>query len=388
MLKSFKSAALAGIFLFLSACAAAPPELPSAAAGDPSAMALLETPQWARGVDFDDLSEVDILELTPEMRAFVDERIKPHLGPKARLRELTYAVMDEGIFEIVYEEKTRTALETFLSRRGNCMSFTNLFVALARYAELDAHYQEVDVPPMWSFAGESFVINRHINVFVNLGYDSVRVVDFNINDFTTEYDSRIVSDARARAHYFNNIGAEAMLDGNVAEAFGNIRQSILEDDTFSPSWVNLGSLYRRAGNSRYAEAAYVTALRVNEESLVAMSNLASLYRANGQEELAQQYDQQVREHRNRNPYYHFYLATEAFTNAHYQQAIENLRRAIRLRDDEPRFYSLLSITYLMSGDKREALRWMEEAEKVAVEAAEKERYHKKLEVLMSHNRGG
>lgn len=389
MLKCLKLAVPAGLAVWLlAACAGSAATRPQVPPGEISDSMLFEASPLAMGADLEDFSQQDILALTPEMRDFVDQRIKPHFGPKARLRQLTYALMDEGIFEIIYDEKTFTAEDTFEVRRGNCMSFTNLFVALARYAGLDARFQEVDVPPMWSFAGESFVINQHINVFIDLGYGSTRVIDFNINDFTTEFDSRIVSDRRARAHYFNNLGAEAMLGGDTVNALNYFRQSIWEDSSFSGSWINLGSLYRRDGYVDYAEAAYLRALRADESSLVAMSNLANLYRASGRNRLADLYAQEVREHRNRNPYYHYYLATDSFKTGDYALAIDHVRNAIRLRDDEPLFYSLLSVSYLMSGDRGQAVRWMEKAEAVAVEATEKDHYHDKIEALMSHNDGG
>ena len=385
MLNRVRLQVIVGISVLLAACAGTGPQGPRIPAHEISAPMLLDRSPLARGQPLENYSAVDVLALTPEMKAFVDERIEPHFGPKARLRKLSYAIMEEGIFEIVYEDSTFTAAETFVAQRGNCMSFTNLFVAMARYANLDARFQEVDVPPMWSYAGESFVINRHINVSVDLGYDSTRVIDFNINDFTSEYDSRVVSDRRARAHFFNNLGAEAMLSGDTLTALSNFRQSIVEDSSFAPSWVNLGSLYRRDGYSEYAEAAYLKALQGDDSNLVAMSNLANLYRQTGRDELADRYARLVRVHRDRNPYYHYFRATEAFTGGDYSKAIDLVRQAIRLRADEPRFYSLLSFSYLMKGDRNQARRWMEEAEAVAVEAAEKDRYHEKLEVLMSHN---
>ena len=47
-----------------------------------------------------------------------------------------------------------------------------------------------------------------------------KVVDFNIADYKPSYDTRIISDASALAHYYNNIGVERMLEGDVASAEG------------------------------------------------------------------------------------------------------------------------------------------------------------------------
>ena len=47
------------------------------------------------------------------------------------------------MFSLDYSEVTRTASATFHERQGNCLSFTMLFVGLARAAGLTATYQSV-----------------------------------------------------------------------------------------------------------------------------------------------------------------------------------------------------------------------------------------------------
>lgn len=89
----------------------------------------------------------DILALTPEMIAFLDRNVDRSRNQHAELKQLLHAVLQSGRFELVYDDVTRTAEETFRDRRGNCLSFTNLFVALARNLGLDARFQEVEIPP-------------------------------------------------------------------------------------------------------------------------------------------------------------------------------------------------------------------------------------------------
>jgi len=371
----------------ISACATQVASQPQVGTHQISSAMLLNASPLAAGAELEDMSQIDILGLSPEMITFVDSYIEEHYGRRARLRRLLYGVMGEGKFELVYDETTRTARETFQDQRGNCLSFTNMFVAMARQAGLEAYYQEVEVPPLWSSAGQSFLLSNHINVHIGSRADTMQVVDFNINDFTTTKDSQIIPDNRARAHYFNNIGVEHMLGGDTLLALANFRQSIMEDRSFSPAWINLGTLHRRDGYPEYAETAYLQALEAAPANLVAMSNLANLYQGLGHNDLAAEYRKRVRAHRMRNPYYRFQLANEAFMNGDYDAAIRHVRYAIRQRDDEPRFYSLLSFSYMMSGDRGAARRWMKKAEAVAEQEDEKVRYHHKLELLMSEDSG-
>ena len=53
-----------------------------------------------------------------------------------------------------------------------------------------------------------------------------------------------------------------------------------------------------------------------------------------------------------------------------------------MRDDDPKFYSLVSFGYLMNGDQDAARKWMDKAEAVAEKEGEKEKYHHKLDMLM------
>jgi len=342
---------------------------------------LLNSNPLSTGDEPQDLGAIDILEITPEMKVFLDDHLNERQDERARLRELIYAVISEGTYQLVYDESTRTAGETFRDRRGNCLSFTNLFVAMARYMGLKAHYQEVDVPPDWSLTGQSFLLSKHVNVLLDLGWGE-RIVDFNVYDFKITFDKNVISDRRGRAHYFNNLGVEYMLAGESVLAMAHFRQSLLEDDTFTPAWVNLGILHRREAYPEYAEAAYLQALRTDSRSLVAMSNLANLYEAEGLAENAAFYQARVEKHRMENPYYRYLLANEAFVNGDYRSAIGHLEYAIDKRESEDKFLALMSLSYLMSGDQETARTWMEKAEAAADKDSDKQRYHDKFELLL------
>lgn len=348
---------------------------------------LLDQSPLSDGTVGSDLARLDILELTPEMKAFIDEYVGDRRNRNARLKRLIHAVMGDDNFELVYDDATRTAAETFRDRRGNCLSFTNLFIAMARHLEIQAHYQEVEIPPDWSLVGESFLFSQHVNVFLDLGADETRIVDFNVYDFNVSYERRLISDARARAHYFSNIGVDHMLAGETAEAYANFRQAVVEDETFSPAWINMGILHRREGFPDYAETAFRQALEIYSFDFLAMSNLANLYEEQGLVEPAEQYRSRVRDHRMNNPYYLYGLAQTAIVDGDYQSAIGYLRDAIRKRDEDSRFYSLLSVSYYLAGDEKAAARWMERAGELADDEGSRLRYHSKLDNLMRLRNG-
>lgn len=341
----------------------------------------------AMGITAADIAPGNILDVSPEMAAFLDEHVDRDGSQNERLAQLILAVIGGDRFRLAYDGSTRTAQGTFDNRRGNCISFTNMFVAMARNVGLKASYQEVDIPPDWSMTGELFLLSKHVNALVELKNALPRVVDFNTVDYDVNSDMHVVTDQRARAHYFNNIGVEHLLAGETRLAYANLRQSLNEDETFGSAWVNLGILHRREGYPAYAEAAFLKALDYDESDLMAMSNLASLYEDQGRIKEADYYLSKVKAHRMKNPYYHYQLASTAFNEGDYKEAIGELKTAISQRSDDDRFYYLLSLSYLMSGDKKRANHWMKKAEEVAQQSESQKKYRHKLELMRNLQNG-
>jgi tetratricopeptide (TPR) repeat protein len=377
--------------VILGACAVPHQPQPQLGVQHVQPESLLTDSPLASGVILEDVSSTRILEVTPEMEAFLEERIDDRTRENTKVRQLLSMLMINGQFDLVYDDRTRTASETFRDRRGNCLSFTNMFVAMARHIGLDAHYEEVEIPPDWSSMGNTLLLSQHINVFVDMKHYVDRVVDFNtdvvhyyIHDLKANYERRVISDRRARAQYFNNIGVELMLTGgDTPDVLAHLLQSLREDETFAPGWISLGILHRRYGYFDHAEAAYLQALSIDGANLVAMSNLASLYEMAGQTERAESYRALVQSHRMKNPYYRFHLAEEAVIEGDYHAAIDHLEFAIRKNESEHRFYFLMGVSYLLLGREEEARSWLGQAETLAEEQGDRQRYRHKLDWLMS-----
>jgi len=85
------------------------------------------------------VADVDVLEVTPEMEAFLERYIMPYSNLETRLNLLTLAVTSSGVLGFDYDEaRTLTAAQAFDTRSGNCIGFANMMIALAREAGLEA----------------------------------------------------------------------------------------------------------------------------------------------------------------------------------------------------------------------------------------------------------
>ena len=100
------------------------------------------------------LPEEDPLQVSEEMKQFLDSKISRSGDSMVRLQDLVQQVFRENALGFSYEPHTRTAAETFRQRGGNCVSFTFLFIAMARYLGLDARFREVEIIPIWGKVGD------------------------------------------------------------------------------------------------------------------------------------------------------------------------------------------------------------------------------------------
>lgn len=272
------------------------------------------------------------------------------------------------MFSLDYAEITRTASKTFHDRQGNCLSFTMLFVTLARAAGLSASFQSVEVPPSWSYEGH-VVIANHVNTSVRMGHSEETIVDFNIRPYQGDQPRRRISDDYALGLFYANLGAEAMLRGEYAPALAYLREAAKVEPDIAGIWVNLGVLYSRHGRHDYAESAYLRALEVDDDQESALANLALVYQALGETELAAEYRDRVQSYRERNPYYHYTKAVLAYEEQRFDAALASLRKALRLKRDEHAFYTLRGEVETALGKERHAARSFERAREYAEAAA-------------------
>jgi tetratricopeptide (TPR) repeat protein len=308
----------------------------------------------------------DVVALDADMDAFI-EPLKRLRDPQQKLLALIEALEDRGMFSLEYAEVTRSARGTFQDRQGNCLSFTMLFVTLARAAGLHASYQSVDVPPYWSYDGQ-VVVARHVNSVVRTGYGEDMTVDFNLVPYEGKQRGRLVDDSYALGLFYTNLGAEAIVRGEHAAALAYLREAAGANPDFAGVWVNLGVLYSRHGRYDRAEAAYLRALELDDEEPSALTNLTLVYEALGEIDLAAEYRARAQEYRERNPYYHFAGASLAFEQQRYQESLAMLRKAIRLAPDEHEFYELRGQVQTALGAARDAYKSFERArEQLAAE---------------------
>ena len=341
---------------------------------------------FGEAVSSAEVPDATILQSTAAMRAFVEPRIRTGGTSVTRAARLLRKLVDNGYFERGYERHlTQTAADTFATKSGNCLSFTNLFVALARMARLEARYQVVDVPPSFDSDLGLLFRNTHINVLVRnadirgAGRGDL-TVDFNRVD-TEEYRSVLVSDAYAAGLFYNNLSVNHWREGDNRQAFAYLAKA-LETYAGNPDlWVNLGAFYSKHGAYEHALAAHYRALRIDRRSRPAMAGLAAAYAGRGDMEISDAFTRRVEHYRRRNPYYHYAIAQVAYKDLDYVEALASLDRALELKRDDHRFHYLRSMAHLQLGDRAEARASLARAQRFANQQRTKRHYARTAEAI-------
>jgi Flp pilus assembly protein TadD len=207
------------------------------------------------------------------------------------------------------------------------------------------------------------------------------VFDFNIVDQKGNYKTREVSDRYALALFYSNVGVDALLAGDYATSFVQLKAAIEAFPKIPGPWVNLGLLYARQGLHAQAEAAYLHALEADAGNRSALTNLASLYITIGDKQRADIYRERIRRYQERNPYYHYSRAQRAYESEQYRASLELLDVALRLKRDEHQFYFLQALAHYRLGERQQAERSLLRAKEHAHFAEIKARYEAGIETL-------
>jgi len=324
----------------------------------------------------------EIMAIPPELRALLHERvIAPGGSREDKVARLVSLVFDPDGLAVEYDnDRTRTVAETWRDRRANCLSYTLLFVSLARAAGLDAEMQEVGEVLAW-YQDEGVIYSaNHVNTGIRVGMQ-VQTVDVDRNILASRSRPRAAPAERVLAHFHNNRGAELMAEGELATALASIRAALRADNRFVPAWNNLGVLLQRQGDVVGAEQALQTALKLQPEHAATLSNLVILNRREGREKAAARYAWRLDSVQRTDPFHQFMRALECEDRGDYDCAIAHYRNAIRIEGDEHTFYFGLARAYFLSGRPDRAEREMARAFHLGGSDQVREVYRRKLDSL-------
>lgn len=295
----------------------------------------------------------DVMAVPPELRAQLHDRvIGKGRTQQQRLDLLVDFVFGEHGLALTYGADTT---QTYRSGKVNCLSFSLLFVALAREAGLRADLQEIGQALVWYKQGGNVYASSHVNVGVRIG-GHVRTVDVSRTTVIARHRPKLISDRRALAHFYSNRGAELMAAGARDAAGRHMRLAMEFDPAFPSSWNNFGVLSLRNDDLPAAERAYATTLALDPVHSAALFNIIVLYQRLGDQERVAEFQRRLEKAQLADPFHQFLLAMDYEGRGEHARAAGHYRRAIRLHGDEGLFHFGLARTYFAMGDDRRGKR--------------------------------
>ncbi|MGO4893263.1 tetratricopeptide repeat protein [Flavobacterium sp. W21_SRS_FM6] len=339
-------------------------------------------------------SETDIFKLEEEAKAFVKRATSEQQEPLEQIKALVYALFDRADFNILYDGNANTvANDTFTLKAANCLSLSIMTYALAEEAGFKAQFQDIDIPEYWTRNQGFSMLNGHINLrlspksaqtehpFVNKGF----LVDFDPLSSRNHFKKRLLSKSTVMAMFYNNKGADALINDRLDEAYAYFRKALLVDESFESTAGNLGFLYRLKGYIKQAEESYRYALDLNPDNLTAWENLSYLYLSSGREEQANRILAKVEEKRASNPYFYINLGEQKLESGEYKEAISYFKDAMALDRKRHEVYFGLAQVYFELGELDLTEHYLQLARDFSVSVNDERRYESKLRFLTEFN---
>lgn len=365
--------------LLLSACASSPPHLEKLASIPPltyQAQTLTTTDVTTR------VHTPDLLAVDEDMRQFVATYTEGITSRRQRLHMLHRAVSGRASLGVEYDPFAEgTAQQAFHRQTANCLSYANLFIALAREAGLDAQYQWVDVRPSWTRMGERVAVRLHVNAVVHLDNRDRFMVDLDPLPARDIAGSQEIDETDAQALYHSNIAMNALSREVIDEAWLHAVRALQLSPEMPHLWVNLGVVYRRADQHEAAQMAYLQALDIDPFERSAMNNLMVLSELLGREEEQAYWQSKVDGYRDSNPFYHAWLGDQAAEEGDWRMARLHYDDALNLDPGDARLLFSMGLIYRELGQPKAALRYIEKAMGKANLYKEQETYRAEYDAI-------
>ena len=281
-------------------------------------------------------------------------RTKYHQG-----RQLAVLLLAGGDLGISYKRNSNfTAMEVYDRRTANCISYTNLFIGMARALRINARYAEVNEVDSFEKYGDTVVYNSHICAVI---FDGPKpfLIDFSLTDNPQYHLWRSITDLEAVAGFYNNIGSDIFLERkspdflDEAARYLNISRKLYPD---SPqTYNNIGVIELEKGNIDEAERQFRRALDIKPGYFAAYNNLGSIYMRRGKIDESIRLVQEAIVASPGNKYAYNTLAKLYMRQENYASAENNLRKALRIDKRYTEARHELGKLYLKLGRGDEAL---------------------------------
>jgi tetratricopeptide (TPR) repeat protein len=301
-------------------------------------------------------------EITPELRATLEQRMRQAPSERSKINEVLRFIFED--LDLGYSlTPTRNAVQTYQTKKGNCLSFVNLFVGVAREQGLNPFYVEVTDYQKWNHREGMVVSQGHIVAGMYLEGE-LKTYDFLPYRPKAYRAFNPIDDLTAAAHFYNNLGAEALMAGDLPTALEHLEIATGIAPRFEKGINNMGVALARSGQPDKALEWYQKGLEIDPENPMILTNLTRLYQQTGRTKEADELLARLEASNESNPFFFVYQGEMALSRGEHEKAIAYMVRALRQDSELPEVHIGFVKVYVALGDLDKAKHHLERALKL------------------------
>jgi len=374
------SATLA-LLIALAGCATAPPP-------PPRAEALLHDELFAPASVTIDAAE--IFAVSEPMKQYLRTEIASQAKRNGLQDGLVAALYSRGQLKLEYDSsRTRTAAEAFDARAGNCLSLVVMTAAFAKELGLQVRYQSAYVDETWSRNGNLLLRSGHVNVTLGPKLQDrgsrarAITIDFLPSHEAQNLRAAEIPEQTIVAMFMNNRAVEAIVHGQLDDAYAWTRAALQRSPDFLPAYNTLGIVYTRRGHKGLAEASFRHVLERDPKHTRAMANLAEIYAGDGREAEAAALRADLARLEREPPLHLYNLGMAALQRMDYQAARDLFAREAARSGYSTEVSYWLGVSLYLLGEHEQASVYLKHAMESSATRSERELYSAKLARLKS-----
>ncbi len=381
--------ALLVLFLMLSGCqTTAEKSPPESVVHVPSELAsIIHIPGFDDRAVKSDVSEIVSLS-DDQLKAFHSYFYAPSRAYIPKHRRL-YRYIDNLFVNFTYLGHTLNATNAFQTQSGNCMSLAILTTALAESVGLDVAYQRVNVAPVYRRYANVMTLSTHVrtHLFAEEEDDANEIVVLRSKIIIDYYPQRsnirgdMISDGEFFAMYYRNLASDAIISGELDEAYKLMRQALDVAPTDPENLNTLAVLLNKMGHSEKAFELYAYAINEQQTALNLLSNYAQLLTKHGRIGEAQAIQASMQYVEDDNPYRWLDNAEYRIARGQHLMARRMLERTLENAPYLHEAYFALAKSYYLTQEVEKADAALKRAAELAYLPETERLYEQKRSVL-------
>lgn len=306
-----------------------------------------------------------------------------------------YNYLQNKLSYFTYEGANNTAQVALEQLQGNCMTLALLTSSLAQLVNIEVGYKVVYQEPLIDYNNNVFITSSHIRTYLYKEDEQLPQGQFALQraalviDYFPESTHLIgqqINAARFYAMLYNNLAADALLQGNTDKAFYLSQKALAHDVSYTPAVNMIALMYHRKSAIAEATQWFDYGMQLKDNQITLLTNYRDLAKKLDNQQLLDKINQQLLNNDDDNPYAWLALAIDAERNQQHGHAKLYYKKLLEKAPYLHKANLALIRLYLQEQNFSAAQGLVEQAIQYAYEPKRLEFYQTKLAALKQHRK--